>query len=55
MPKKIIYYGGVDSFWATEEENDTPKEHWPNVKTWEENAISKTRSNEIDSYLHYKF
>ena len=42
MPKKRTYHSCGDFFWAKQEDNETPKEHWKKLITLEKNATSKT-------------
>ena len=41
MPKKNTYHSRGDLFWAKQEENETPEEHWKNLITLEKNCEFK--------------
>ena len=38
MPKRITYHGRGGFFWAKQEENETPEEHWKKVIKLEKNC-----------------
>ena len=41
MPKRNTYHSRGDLFWAKQEENQTPEEHWKKVITLEKNCEFK--------------
>ena len=38
MPKRNTYHSRGDFFWAKQEDNETPEEHWKNLTTLEKNC-----------------
>ena len=41
MPKRNTYHSRGDFFWAKQEENETPEEHWRKLVSLEKNCESK--------------
>ena len=42
MPKRNTYYSRGDFFWAKQEENETPEEHWRKLVSFEKKRNSRT-------------
>ena len=56
MPKRNTYHSRGDFFWAKQEENETPEEHWKNLITLEKNCKLKDIKQEdlLISNFFYK-
>ena len=46
MPKRNTYHSCGDFFWAKQEENETPEEHWKKLVTLEKNCDFKNIKQE---------